>query len=177
MCKNTLKNGNIYYYQHADDINNYTETACYYCAVNKANYTKTTNPQIAYLQQKSYNEALARERYYQKEDIQTNIYTNIQIFVTKKKLAIQNTDLIFILDESGSMDKEIENVKEATKNILIDMVGEGNSENFYIGFVRFSTEAYEIGTMRNSSELYTMISKINSTYRYTVRINSLFRSI
>lgn len=165
MCKNTLKNGNIYYYQHADDINNYTETACYYCAVNKANYTKTTNPQIAYLQQKAYNEALARERYYQKEDIQTNIYTNIQIFVTKKKLTITNADIIFILDESDSMIKEIDNVKNATKNILIDMVEEGKSENFYIGFIRFSIDAREIGHMSNSSELPTMVSNIIWNYR------------
>lgn len=165
MYKNISKNGSVYYYQHADDVNNNTETACYYCAVNKANYTKTTNSQIAYLQQKSYNEALARERYYQKEDIKTDIFTNIQIFVTKKRLSIENKDIFFILDESASMRSEIGHVRTATINILNSMLSEGNSDNFYIGFIRFSSAAYEMGTLRNQAGLSELIEKINMNYR------------
>lgn len=63
--------GNIYFYQH-DNIkedNNNSETACYYCTINKANYKQTSDKNIAYSQAKSYNEALARERYYQKEKV------------------------------------------------------------------------------------------------------------
>lgn len=61
----------IYYYQHDNSSNNNTdsETACYYCSVNKSNYKKTKDSDIAYKQTKSYNEALARERYYQKEKV------------------------------------------------------------------------------------------------------------
>lgn len=63
--------GNIYFYQHDNikDDNSNSETACYYCTINKANYKQTSDKNIAYSQAKSYNEALARERYYQKEKV------------------------------------------------------------------------------------------------------------
>jgi len=68
--------GYRYYYQH-DDVtvtDKNSETACYYCVVNKANYKPITDgmadsAERTYKQSKSYNEALARERYYQQEDI------------------------------------------------------------------------------------------------------------
>lgn len=62
----------IYYYQHDkydDSTNTNSQTACYYCIVNKENFIETTNEYMIYLQTKAYNEALARERYYQKEII------------------------------------------------------------------------------------------------------------
>lgn len=61
----TLSGDNIYYYQHDSLLNNYSETACYYCIINKANYIKRESPN----QTKAYFEALARERYYQNEII------------------------------------------------------------------------------------------------------------
>ena len=64
---------NIYYYQHNDIKNGTSRTACYYCAVNKANYKQTSDSKIAYLQEKSYNEALSRERYYQKQTLDGRI--------------------------------------------------------------------------------------------------------
>ena len=64
---------NIYYYQHNDNKNGTSRTACYYCAVNKSNYKQTSDKKIAYLQEKSYNEALARERYYQKQTLDGKI--------------------------------------------------------------------------------------------------------
>lgn len=64
---------NIYYYQHNDNNNGTSRTACYYCAVNKSNYKQTSNKKIAYLQEKSYNEALSRERYYQKQTLDGKI--------------------------------------------------------------------------------------------------------
>ena len=63
----------IYYYQHNDTKNGTSRTACYYCAVNKANYKQTSDSKIAYLQEKSYNEALSRERYYQKQTLEGRI--------------------------------------------------------------------------------------------------------
>lgn len=58
----------IYYYQHDNYQPNdqYSETACYYCIVDRANYEVTEDPSLLYSQVKSYYEALARERYYQK---------------------------------------------------------------------------------------------------------------
>ena len=63
----------IYYYMHDNSAvtDSNAETACYYCIVNNANYTQIKNgetnyKQRTYKQAKSYNEALARERYYPK---------------------------------------------------------------------------------------------------------------
>lgn len=66
--------GPFYYYQH-DKYNgdNNSETACYYCLVNKENFEYSTDPNIQYIQTKAYNEALARERYYQKETLQAKL--------------------------------------------------------------------------------------------------------
>ena len=69
----TKGENNIYYYQHDNVNNTNSEIACYYCTVNKANYKQTENEEIAYLQAKSYSEALARERYYQKESLDGKI--------------------------------------------------------------------------------------------------------
>jgi len=70
----------IYYYEH-DNITSAdqnAETACYYCVVNKANYTAITDgmtdaAERTYKQAKSYNEALARERYYQYEKLRGKV--------------------------------------------------------------------------------------------------------
>lgn len=64
---------NIYYYQHDNQQDEYSETACYYCIVNKENYNQTQNKEIQEKQTKAYNEALARERYYQKEMINEKV--------------------------------------------------------------------------------------------------------
>lgn len=59
-----------YYYQHDKLADKTSETACYYCLVNRANYVAMLETDAKYEgQTKSYNEALARERYYQKEEI------------------------------------------------------------------------------------------------------------
>ena len=163
--KEFTKNGNtIYYYQHDNSEDTYSETACYYCAVNKANYEETTDSNIAYLQEKSYNEALARERYYQLEELTARLYDTIKISVTKKQLTVNNTDLIFILDDSGSMARDYDAVRTACENILRAMVGEGLSSNFYIGFVRFSTKASVIDRLTNVANLESFISRVKHTY-------------
>lgn len=149
--KEFTKAGNtIYYYQHDNSEDTYSETSCYYCIVNKANYEQTHNPEIAYLQKKSYNEALARERYYQLEELTAKLYDTIKISVTKKKISINNTDLIFILDDSGSMTSNYDKVKNSCYEILDAMIGTGLSSDFYIGFVRFGTDSEIIGSIRNS---------------------------
>lgn len=154
----------IYYYQHDDKSNTNSETACYYCVVNKENFQETTDSNIKNAQAKSYNEALARERYYQYGRLTANLVDNIIISVTKKKLEITNTDIIFVLDDSGSMRTDFAAVEDACCNILDTLVGEGLSENFYIGFIRFASNASQIGYMTNASELETMKSQIRSEY-------------
>ncbi len=72
----------LYYYLHDDISDTSSETACYYCAVNKANYKQTEDSKIAYFQQKSYNEALARERYYQKQTLEGKIGITIRYHST-----------------------------------------------------------------------------------------------
>ena len=161
----------IYYYQHdnATPSDKNSETACYYCVVNKENYNAITDgmPEAAertYKQAKAYNEALARERYYQYDRVTAKIIDNIIISVTKKKLEITNTDIIFVLDDSGSMSGDFTAVEDACCSILDTLVGEGLSENFYIGFIRFASNASQIGYMTNASELETMKSQIRSEY-------------
>ena len=163
--KEFTKAGNtIYYYQHDNSEDTYSETSCYYCIVNKANYEQTHNPEIAYLQKKSYNEALARERYYQLEELTAKLYDTIKISVTKKQLTVNNTDLIFILDDSGSMIYDYDAVRTACADILRAMVGEGLSSNFYIGFIRFSTQASLIDKLTNVAGLENVIDKIKKDY-------------
>ena len=109
-----ITEGPIYYYQHdkyndGDD----SETACYYCLVNKENFTYTTNDTIAYIQTKAYNEALARERYYQKEKLTGKLVEDITIYVRRKSLAVTNTDIVFILDDSSSMTSDFTAVENS----------------------------------------------------------------
>ena len=71
--------GDIYYYQHTNQptTTDNSDLGCYYCIVNKANYTKTINitsptveqTKISDIQAKAYKESLARERYYQDVEI------------------------------------------------------------------------------------------------------------
>lgn len=79
VMKEYVKEGidNIYYYQHDNQTDTNSETACYYCVVNRENFVATTNNDIAYTQEKAYNEALARERYYQNEMLEGKIGVNI----------------------------------------------------------------------------------------------------
>lgn len=165
----TTTNQTYYYYLHdeyADTTDRNSETACYYCLVNKENFVATKDTDIGYLQAKSYNEALARERYYQKEKITAKLLQNIKISVTRRKLSITNTDIIFILDHSASMtSSDIISVKNACSNILDAMVSEGLSSNFYIGVIGFGSTSEFIGKMENSSELSTLKANINSKYK------------
>lgn len=78
--------GNMYYYQHDTQTDQNSETACYYCLVNRANYQVITDEmedatEIKYKQAKAYNEALARERYYQKVDVIQEIESTPQSHV------------------------------------------------------------------------------------------------
>ena len=79
VMKEYVKEGtdNIYYYQHDNQTDTNSETACYYCVVNRENFVATTNSDIAYKQEKAYNEALARERYYQNERLEGKLGVNI----------------------------------------------------------------------------------------------------
>lgn len=65
----TYTGEHIYYYEHDSNLNSYSETACYYCIINRANFTEKQNTK----QTKAYNEAIARERYYQNVYIKANI--------------------------------------------------------------------------------------------------------
>ena len=79
--------GDIYYYQHTNQptTTDNSDLGCYYCIVNKANYTKTINitsptveqTKISDIQAKAYKEALARERYYQDEIVEARIGVRI----------------------------------------------------------------------------------------------------
>lgn len=62
-----------YYYQHDNQVDGNSETACYYCVINKANYEENATA----TQVKSYNEALARERYYQEKSIEGKVGVKI----------------------------------------------------------------------------------------------------
>ena len=84
---------NIYYYQHDNLTDATSETACYYCIVNKENLKKTTDPAIKYTQAKSYNEALARERYYQNEKLEGKLGINI-IYDSNMKKGDRISDVI-----------------------------------------------------------------------------------
>lgn len=80
------------YYDHDEQGNNNSELACYYCIVNRENYKSLENDtgdtetdEKIYYQVKAYNEALARERYEQKERIEANIGILIEYNSNMKK--------------------------------------------------------------------------------------------
>lgn len=75
---------NITYYEHDEQGNNNSELGCYYCVVNRDNFKSLKNTpgdveteEKIYYQVKGYDEALARERYYQKEKIKTRLGVTI----------------------------------------------------------------------------------------------------
>lgn len=158
----------IYYYKHdkySKETNKNSEIACYSCIVNKDNYKATTDTDIAYTQAKAYNEALARERYYQKERLTAKIMDDgITISVSKRKLSIDNTDIIFILDDSDSMYDYYSTVEDTCCELLDTILSKGASSNFFIGFIRFSSNAKEIGTITDKSQLEEMKQKIIEIY-------------
>ena len=85
------------------------ELACYYCIINKSNYTHNDNEKTQEVQNKSYNEALARERYYQKEKL--GIVTGlVDIHVTTPDETVPN--MMIILDSSGTMNTTTYTEKE-----------------------------------------------------------------
>lgn len=59
---------------------------------------------------------------------------------------------------------EFTNVKKACFNILDAMLSEGESDNFYIGFVAFGGEARKIGDITNIGELSNIKKLINQQY-------------
>ena len=85
---------NIYYYPHDKSNNSDSEIACYYCVVNSQNFEENSDRDILYKQAKSYNEALARERYYQKEKLTANLGINITYYagltIENEIIAIHN---------------------------------------------------------------------------------------
>ena len=97
---------NIYYYQHNDNKNGTSRTACYYCAVNKSNYKQTSDKKIAYLQEKSYNEALARERYYQKQTLDGKIGITIT-YHAGKEVKGHITKVINVLESTNGVQETI----------------------------------------------------------------------
>ena len=158
-----------YYYKHDNQDNTDSETACYYCIVNRANYAQISNETDAaektYYQAKAYNEALARERYYQNEQIINKAYTDLIISVNKKKLSITNTDIIFILDASESMNtnNRIGRLKNTLTSILDTMITGGLSSNYFIGFIKFSDTATNFVNMTENSQLNTIKDVIGNS--------------
>lgn len=75
--------GNIYYYQHTKQsvTSKNSDLACYSCIINKENYERIDEKgtltgdlkTIRDIQAKAYKEALARERYYQNEEVVGNV--------------------------------------------------------------------------------------------------------
>lgn len=138
----------LLYYEHDEKNNNKSELACYYCLVNSENYEQLkddgTDPDIQtkiYYQTKAYTEALARERYSQKERVDR-----------KLDLSISNMDIIFILDASGSMTFENPNTGLIKGDKLLDVYEDvleaivKNSTNFYLNTIFFQGTQLEENT-------------------------------
>ena len=83
------KENSAFYYLHdnyANTNNTDGEISCYHCIVNKANYKKInstdSNAQVRnYKQAKAYNEAVARERYFQKEVLEGKLGVKVTYHV------------------------------------------------------------------------------------------------
>ena len=128
----------IYYYTHDNQGDNNSEKACYYCVVNKSNYERINGEETAsdeekeknYRQSKSYYEALARERYYQFEEVVINL---------RDILSISEMDVIFILDASGSMKDEKGRKLLDTYEHILELIY-NSSTDYYLNTIIFKGE-------------------------------------
>lgn len=136
---------NLLYYEHDEKNNNNSELACYYCLVNSENYVQLKEDDIdpdietkIYYQNKAYTEALARERYFQRERVDR-----------KLNLSISNMDVIFILDASNSMNLIHPTTGISKAERLLDVYCEilkaldDNSEDYYLNTITFSGNVNE----------------------------------
>lgn len=126
VMKEYVKEGidNIYYYQHDNQTDTNSETACYYCVVNRENFVATTNSDIAYKQEKAYNEALARERYYQNERLEGKLGINI-IYDSNMKEGGRISDVIDVnLAGPGEPATNVQEVAPGEEFTITDKIPE-----------------------------------------------------
>lgn len=97
----SLGTGIGWFYDYYEDKN--SELACYYCIINK-NYKQSEIRATTERSNKSYNEALARERYYQKEKIGI-ISGTMYVQTVNNSYRIPN--MLLILDASGTMNDAV----------------------------------------------------------------------
>ena len=150
----------ILYYEHDERDNNNSELACYYCIVNPENYKQMENDgteemkEIIYYQVKAYNEALARERYSQRERVERTV-----------ALSINNMDIVFILDDSYSMRQNNHEARlvEVYTELIKSMTEE--SKNYSINTVYLNHTEEVIGSLTDKAERENYINTIKNTYR------------
>lgn len=138
------------------------ELACYYCIINKSNYTHNDNEKTQEVQNKSYNEALARERYYQKEKLGI-ITGSVKVKVTTPDETVPN--MMIILDSSGTMKNtkyekdgkeytQIDSVKQACTNFL-HQIGKNIKKDLPCNIIvtRFNRKLIKCGSFSNIKDL------------------------
>ena len=99
-------NNTTYYYQHDNGGDTNSEIACYYCTINKSNYKQSTDLDTLYKQAKSYNEALARERYYQKQIIQGKLVITIT-YHAGKEVKDHITKVVNVLESTNGVQETL----------------------------------------------------------------------
>ena len=99
------------------------------------------------------------------EDKTATTKTYKTISVTKQK--DKPTDLILVLDISGSMEQsgEIANLKTAAKDLVKSVLYEGGNENSEVTLITYSSTATNLGSYRykNLTELEGKISNLSAT--------------
>ena len=166
----TKGENNIYYYQHDNVNNTNSEIACYYCTVNKANYKQTENEEIAYLQAKSYGEALARERYYQKEKLEGSIALTITYVENIKK------DAYIIESVSNITPNTYECPIGGTHTVVSDIptVRTYSDVKWELIFVGWNTEKDGSGQMYSSKDRISNITENMILYaQWSIKLTSL----
>ena len=179
---------NIYYYPHDKSNNSDSEIACYYCVVNSQNFEENSDRDILYKQAKSYNEALARERYYQKEKLTANLGITITYhpgFAIEGEItSIENIPEAQIINigETAIIQGENPTPTIKTTNQYIKYVFAGWAETRDSSTIRY-LPGEETGILTQDIELYAVwkISlsnlKWNKDYKYLSPIDMPFDEI
>lgn len=143
-----------------------------YNLIGKDTYTIGASSTGLVINKANYEQNITGDWEYPEEEIPAK--NDIKIAVTTKKLAIENVDIIFILDSSSSMTlyNGVQILQQSCYDVLDAIVDAEESRNFYIGVIKFDEEAEKIGSITSASGLPGLKNKIANGF--TANANTLY---
>lgn len=160
---------NFYYYMHDNQDTN-SETACYYCLVNRENFKKTENSNILSQMTIAYYEALARERYFQKQNIEGHIGVKVKYYKNLEPNA-------YIVKEVNNINPNVFYCDIGADYIITDLIPTANTFediNWNLKFVNWNTEPDGSGQTYSAGDVIGYLTEDIELYaQWTLDITSL----